>query len=206
MAPKKRSREIDKSAPHIIFFRSLNVGGRNVIKMADLHCAMIRCGANEVKTYIQSGNCVYTLPHDDHDSFSSAVVSLLEKDYTIKNTAALWRSGSQLASILASFDVLESQPRAHVVCFLLSHPVVDDALRTQLATSFPEEQIIPSNTRHSSASEVLVYFQSGSVTKSKLNGEKIAKIIERNSSRRIEWTARNWATLENVCDIAQSFE
>lgn len=44
---------------YIAFFRGINVGGKNVIKMADLKQALQSIGLSKVQTYIQSGNVLF---------------------------------------------------------------------------------------------------------------------------------------------------
>jgi len=45
---------------YVAFFRGINVGGRNKIKMKDLAQFFIDLGFSQVKTYIQSGNVVFS--------------------------------------------------------------------------------------------------------------------------------------------------
>jgi uncharacterized protein (DUF1697 family) len=45
---------------HIALLRGINVGGHNVIKMADLRAMFEAAGATNVETYIQSGNVVFS--------------------------------------------------------------------------------------------------------------------------------------------------
>lgn len=44
---------------HVALLRGLNVGGRNVVRMADLRAAFEGMGLADVRTYIQSGNVVF---------------------------------------------------------------------------------------------------------------------------------------------------
>ena len=41
------------------FFRGINVGGKNIVKMADLKQLLVELGLKNVQTYIQSGNAVF---------------------------------------------------------------------------------------------------------------------------------------------------
>ncbi len=43
---------------YLILLRGINVGGNNIIKMADLKISLTNAGFSEVKTYIQSGNVI----------------------------------------------------------------------------------------------------------------------------------------------------
>ena len=45
---------------HVALLRGINVGGHNRVAMADLRDVVSSLGHNEVATYIQSGNVVFT--------------------------------------------------------------------------------------------------------------------------------------------------
>lgn len=44
---------------YLALLRGINVGGKDIIKMADLKEAVEKCGFTDVKTYIQSGNVIF---------------------------------------------------------------------------------------------------------------------------------------------------
>lgn len=52
---------------YVAFLRGVNVGGKNIIKMADLKQMFAILGINEVSTYIQSGNVIFS--SDDNETF-----------------------------------------------------------------------------------------------------------------------------------------
>jgi uncharacterized protein (DUF1697 family) len=47
------------SADRLALLRGINVGGRNLVKMADLRAAFAELGAADAETYIASGNVLY---------------------------------------------------------------------------------------------------------------------------------------------------
>jgi uncharacterized protein (DUF1697 family) len=47
---------------HVAFLRAINVGGRAVVKMADLKVAFERAGCRNVRTFIASGNVLFDAP------------------------------------------------------------------------------------------------------------------------------------------------
>lgn len=49
----------DQVSIYIAFLRGINVGGKNLIKMADLKRVFEKIKLYEVKTYIQSGNVLF---------------------------------------------------------------------------------------------------------------------------------------------------
>jgi uncharacterized protein (DUF1697 family) len=48
-----------KTARYIALLRGINVGGKNMVPMADLADAFAKAGCLDVRTYIQSGNVVF---------------------------------------------------------------------------------------------------------------------------------------------------
>jgi uncharacterized protein (DUF1697 family) len=59
---------------HVALLRGINVGGANRVAMADLRALVESLGHTEVKTYINSGNVVFTSEEPD----SAAVAAALE--------------------------------------------------------------------------------------------------------------------------------
>jgi uncharacterized protein (DUF1697 family) len=50
---------------HVGLLRGVNVGGRNVLSMADLRGAATDAGFADVATLVQSGNVVHSAPEDE---------------------------------------------------------------------------------------------------------------------------------------------
>jgi len=65
---------------YLALLRGINVGGKNIIKMADLKAAFEEMGLNDVQTYIQSGNVIFNTKHSD----KSALISLIENSLSSK--------------------------------------------------------------------------------------------------------------------------
>lgn len=47
-------------SPHLALLRGINVGGKNLIRMAELRELCAKLGLTDVRTYIQSGNVVFS--------------------------------------------------------------------------------------------------------------------------------------------------
>jgi len=60
---------------YVAMLRGVNVGGRNKLSMEDLRTLLIAAGAKDVRTYIQSGNAVFTSRRSP-----STLVETLESD------------------------------------------------------------------------------------------------------------------------------
>jgi uncharacterized protein (DUF1697 family) len=65
---------------YIALLRAINVGGHRKIKMQDLRGMFASAGFNDVKTYIQSGNVIFSSP----ESAPGTLAETIETE--IKNT------------------------------------------------------------------------------------------------------------------------
>jgi uncharacterized protein (DUF1697 family) len=64
---------------YLALLRGINVGGNNIIKMADLKRCFEESGFDDVTTYIQSGNVVFTTASADAKGIPSRIESILSK-------------------------------------------------------------------------------------------------------------------------------
>lgn len=60
---------------YLVLLRGINVGGNNIIKMADLRKRFEDMGFSDVVTYIQSGNIIFTSSKNP-----KTTISIIEKD------------------------------------------------------------------------------------------------------------------------------
>ena len=69
------------------FLRGINVGGKNLIKMDALRASLTTLGLHEVKTYLQSGNIVFSHELSDAGELARRITDIIEKDFGLKVTA-----------------------------------------------------------------------------------------------------------------------
>jgi uncharacterized protein (DUF1697 family) len=123
---------------HIAFFRGINVGGRNIVKMGDLKQLFLELGFRNARTYIQSGNVVFDAvePPD-----SQAIQAAFTRRFGFES-AVLLRSGDELREIVRgmpfSFEEVERVQQEcpdveHLYVFLSAGPI--DVARIQKITS-----------------------------------------------------------------------
>ena len=74
---------------YLALLRGINVGGNNIIKMADLKASFEKMGFSDVSTYIQSGNVVFTSPKKDQDKLALQIEKALSETYNYKSKVAL---------------------------------------------------------------------------------------------------------------------
>jgi uncharacterized protein (DUF1697 family) len=130
----------------IAFFRGINVGGKHVVRMADLKRLFEDCGFRRVRTYIQSGNVVFEADADE-ETLRGTVADTFARQFGFPSDVVL-RTAQELAAIVAAlpFSVDEiaraeaADPDvAHVYAYLSSARIDPEALRAlQSATDGPD--------------------------------------------------------------------
>ena len=111
------------TGPRIALLRGVNVGGRNSLPMAGLRGLLADLGAEDVSTYIQSGNAVFR-GGPDADSISHAV----EARFGFRPRCVVL-AASDLAQAIAEnpFPEAEATPKALHLFFLAGPATVDPA-------------------------------------------------------------------------------
>lgn len=107
-------------ASFVALLRAINVGGTGKLSMADLRTLCETEGFRQVRTYIQSGNVVFT------SSLAEAKIqSKLEKALAAKlgkPVGVLLRSGAELAKVLKQNPFKTPPPNRVMVLFLDEAP------------------------------------------------------------------------------------
>lgn len=66
---------------HLAFIRAINVGGKNILPMADLRAIFTSLGCSDVSTYIQSGNVLFNAPARLAASLPAKAPKAIEKQF-----------------------------------------------------------------------------------------------------------------------------
>lgn len=61
--------------------RGINVGGSKKLPMADLRTLMTGLGLADVRTYLQSGQAVFSSAHGDEDSLAADLTAAIERQF-----------------------------------------------------------------------------------------------------------------------------
>jgi len=70
-----------KNIQYLALLRGINVGGKNIIKMADLKASFESMGFSDVTTYIQSGNVMFTSAEKDKLKLARQIEKNLSKTF-----------------------------------------------------------------------------------------------------------------------------
>lgn len=87
-------------ATHVALIRGINVGGNNIVPMAQLRTALQEAGATEVRTYIQSGNVVLAMPGAAAADVNAAVEAVLADSFGV-NTVVVTIEAAALRDVVA---------------------------------------------------------------------------------------------------------
>jgi len=89
----------------VALLRGINVGGNNIIPMAELAKAFEKAGYAGVKTYIQSGNVVFKTSKKDAPAIEADVARFLSKAFRYDATVVV-RSTEEMV------EIVDGLPRA----------------------------------------------------------------------------------------------
>lgn len=112
---------------YIALLRAVNVGGTGKLPMTELRAMCERAGFGDVRTYIASGNALFTSPLRE-----ARVKQRLEAEleaYAGRHIPILVRTAAEMRDVLARNPFPDSD-RSGTVAIFLDAPPPDDALAT----------------------------------------------------------------------------
>lgn len=86
---------------YIALLRGVNVGGKAILKMADLRLALEKVGLENVQTYIQSGNVLFESSITNTSTLAQLVGTSIKKHFGIEVAVAVF-SKQQWQNIIAN--------------------------------------------------------------------------------------------------------
>ncbi len=129
---------------YIAFLRGINVGGKGLIKMAELRECLIKHGFANVCTYIQSGNVVFQSDSTDKNDLADTISSLVNKTFDISAAVVVF-SDSQWKEIIEKAPAWwgKNDTWKHNILIMTEAYNVDDAV-TEIGVLKPDiESIAP---------------------------------------------------------------
>jgi uncharacterized protein (DUF1697 family) len=116
---------------YIALLRAVNVGGTGKLPMDDLKAMCVAAGFREVRTYIASGNVIFSA-----DRSESEIKTALEDRLAVhvgKPVGVLVRTAREMADVLAANPFPDAPPSRTVAIFLDAPPPADtlDTIRNR---------------------------------------------------------------------------
>src|SRR5664279_3417710 len=127
---------------YISFLRSVNIAGHNLIKMTELAALFIDMGYVDAKTYIQSGNIIFTYSGKSSASIISGDIekAILKKfNLTI---SVITRKPGDLSKLLAANPFLNDPvfDQARMAVIFLQDAPMDSQVQKVAGVDFPPDK------------------------------------------------------------------
>jgi uncharacterized protein (DUF1697 family) len=183
------SRSEDRMRTWVALLRGINVGGNNILPMKDLVAALENAGAQDVETYVQSGNAVFSSEETDASLLSDRIKAAIEESHGFEPRVLLLGSEEVERAVRSNpFPEAESEPKTLHVYFLATSPE-----RPELDAL---EGIKGDRERFVLEDRVFYLHAPDGVGRSKLaaNAEKLLSVPT---------TARNWRTVGKIMAMAK---
>ncbi len=84
---------------YVAFFRGINVGKKNLIKMVELKEIFLKLGYENIKTYLRSGNVIFESENEDKRSIAIDIGHNLKEDFNI-SAPVLVKNIEEIAKII----------------------------------------------------------------------------------------------------------
>ncbi|MFJ8715592.1 DUF1697 domain-containing protein [Streptomyces violaceus] len=173
--------------------RGINVGGSRKVPMADLRALLEGLGYEGVRTYLQSGQAVFTSGHGDAEASAAEITHAIEKHFGF-GVDVIVRDHAYLKAIADAcpFPAADLEPKQlHVTYF--SAPVAPDRFaEIDQAAYLPEEFRLGDRALYLYAP----------------NGLGRSKLAEHLSKPRINKgviaTTRNWNTVTKLVELTDA--
>ncbi len=91
---------LNTTQTYLALLRGINVGGKNVIKMADLRGCFEAEGFRDVVTYIQSGNVIFRAPSSGLKTLTNRIEKMLAAAFDYEASVVM-RSRKQMRAVVA---------------------------------------------------------------------------------------------------------
>ena len=170
------------------FFRGINVGGRNMIKMETLRATLGSLGFENVKSYINSGNLVFETATVDQEAIGETIRVAVRIEFGF-DIAVMVRSMDEIRSLIDDNPFegqFENEKDLHV--FFLREPLSDEQSSLLLANESENELF---SIRGREIFNLLRISILDSVMGKGFLDKKL----------KISATARNWRTVKKIAEM-----
>lgn len=90
-----------ENTQYLALLRGINVGGGNIIKMADLKACLVQSGFANVATYIQSGNVLFESDESDRGLLTRQLEQAVSAAFPPYQARIVLRTHAQLRQVVA---------------------------------------------------------------------------------------------------------
>jgi uncharacterized protein (DUF1697 family) len=176
---------------NVSLFRGINVGGNQIVRMDALKELHLSLGLQDVQTYIQSGNVVFTSDGADVTQIQNDIEDGFAQKFGFRVKVMVRTAGE--FNVIIENNPFQNQPIREsnrvIAMFLAGHPI-STALEDIWKTYAGPEEI------HIIGQEMFIYYPEG-MGRSKLTNTYLEKKLKTAG------TARNWNTVLKLQKMMQ---
>jgi uncharacterized protein (DUF1697 family) len=176
-------------ARHIALLRGVNIGAHNRIAMPALREALSEAGFEDVRTYLQSGNVVFT-GGVSSETVARKVREVISDRFGVEVEVVV-RTRAELAAIVRRDPLAKvaRDPKRYQVSFLAAKPKADAVRKLEEAAIEPERLVVHGR-------EAYAWHPNG------VGRSKVAALLAGNGLG-VTATARNWTTVTKLLALAE---
>jgi uncharacterized protein (DUF1697 family) len=190
---------------HVALLRGINVGGKNILPMKDLAAIFEAAGCRDVRTYIQSGNVVFSAPAGVLRKLPEQITQAIEKRFGFKSPVIL-RSSDDLTRIIHANPFLKTSAKGTSAkgTSAKGTSVDEKWLHVYFLAAVPETPAVASLDPNRSAPDVF-HVREREIYLHLPNGMGRSKLTNAYFDAKLKTisTARNWAT---ICKLLAMME
>ena len=170
----------------IALFRGINVGGKNILPMKGLVALLEGLGCTDVRTYIQSGNAVFSSRESGRLELEERIADAVSAAHGFRPRIILL-SSEQLQQAVKANPFPEAEPRSLHLFFLGRKPASPDLEGLNAVKADSESFVL--------TGEVLYLHAPDGIGRSRLV-QRAERLIG------VDATARNWRTVMKIQEMA----
>lgn len=171
----------------IALFRGINVGGHNLISMADLAAILEQAGCEKVKTYIQSGNVAFCIENRETYTIAEEISTKILQKFGFSPKVFLFKV-SEFEKAIQNNPFSEANGKVMHLFFLESPPAKPDLEGLTVIKENSEEFKL--------IDKVFYLYAPDGIGRSKL-----AASVEKKLG--VPATGRNWNTVKKLLVLAK---
>jgi uncharacterized protein (DUF1697 family) len=170
------------------------VGGHHLIKMDALKALYESLGLGNVRTFLQSGNVLFTTHEENFDRLAKRIEDAIEKQFGFRANVIL-RTTSELREVIRAnpFAARKDVTPGHLIVTFLASDPGQEARDHVLAMHFDPEELVFGVREH------YVHYPNGA-GRSKLPAAAIERALKTPG------TGRNWNSVTKMLELAEEIE
>lgn len=174
---------------YVALLRGINVGGKNIVKMAALREAFERQGFSDVATYIQSGNVIFRAESGDRAALAASLERALSDEYATEIKVVLL-TAPQLHAVVEQAPKRFGDPAYRCDVIFLREPLTPEQALAVVETKEGVDETW--------AGPGVLYF---SRLAARASSSRLSRIVARPEYK--EMTIRTWRTVTKLAGLLE---